>query len=309
MTKQRVLVIGGRNFIGSRVVSALDAGGWATAIVEDGPANLTRTSLAGIDALVNVTLGSPKSILAAARALCSAANNAAGAVRIVHLSSMSVYGPVEGVVDESSALSLNLGGYAGAHIEAERIAAAHPQAVILRSGCEYGPQCPAWSERIARLLLAHRLGDLGNTGDGFCNVVYIDDLVTAALASLRLADRDVQVFNLAAPSPPTWNEYFVRFGVALGAVPIRRIGARRLKLEEKFLAPPLKAAELVARKFNIQAPFLPPAVTPSLLRTCRQEINLNSAKAQSALSMTWTPLDEGLRRAAAAFRAAAGKRH
>jgi nucleoside-diphosphate-sugar epimerase len=309
MTKQRILVIGAGNFIGSRVVSALDAGGWATPIAEDGPANLTPASLAGIGAIFNATVGSPKSILAAARKLFGAANSAAGPVRIVHLSSMAVYGSVEGVVDESTAVSADLGAYAGAHIEAERIAAGCPDSVILRPGCEYGPQCPDWSERIARLLLAHRLGDLGSAGDGFCNLLYIDDLAAAALASLRLPGMGGRVFNLAMPSPPTWNDYFIRFGVALGAVPIRRIGARRLKLEEKFLAPPLKAAELFARGCNIQTHFLPPAVTPSLLRVCRQEIKLECDKAQSALSMTWTPLDEGLSRAAAGFRAAAGRLH
>jgi nucleoside-diphosphate-sugar epimerase len=140
-------------------------------------------------------------------------------------------------------------------------------------------------------------------------LLYIDDLAAAVLASLRLPDLGGQAFNLAMPSPPTWNEYFIRFGVTLGAVPIRRISARRLKLEGKFLAPPLKVAELVARRFKIPTGFLAPAVTPSLLRVCRQEITLAVAKAESALSLSWTPLDEGLKRAAGEFRAAAGKLH
>jgi nucleoside-diphosphate-sugar epimerase len=306
MTKQRILVIGAGNFIGSRVVSALDGSDWATAIIQDS-AGVAATSLSGVDGIFNATVGGPKAVLAAARALFSAAQAASASIRIVQLSSMTVYGSVEGVIDESTALNPDLGAYASAHIEAERIASGHANSVILRPGCEYGPQCPDWSQRIARLLLAHRLGDLGSAGDGFCNLIYIDDLAAAALAALRRPDVGGQAFNLAMPSPPTWNEYFIRFGLRLGAVPISRISARRLKIEGKFLAPPLKAAQLAARIFRIQTSFPAPAVTPSLLRACRQEIILASAKAQSALSMSWTPLAEGLSRAAADFRAAAGR--
>jgi nucleoside-diphosphate-sugar epimerase len=308
MTKKRILVMGAGDFIGSRIVSALDDSDWATAVAQEG-SDLAPASLSGVDGIFNATVGRPHAVLAAARALFNAANEASASMRIVQWSSMTVYGSVEGVVDESTAVSSDPGAYASAHIEAERIAAGYANSVVLRPGCEYGPRCPDWSERVARLLLAHRLGDLGSAGDGFCNLVYIDDLAAAALASLRIPDLGGQAFNLAMPSPPTWNEYFIRFGVALGAVPIRRISARRLKLEEKLLAPPLKAAELFARRLNIQTHFLAPAVTPSLLRACRQEIKLESAKAQSALSMTWTLLDEGLSRAAAAFRAAADKLH
>jgi nucleoside-diphosphate-sugar epimerase len=307
MTKQRILVIGAGNFIGSRVVSALEGSDWASAVALADSADVAPTSFSGVDGVFNATVGRPHAVLAAARALYSAAQEASASMRIVQWSSMTVYGSVEGVVDESAALSPDLGAYASAHIEAESIAAGHTNSVILRPGCEYGPQCPDWSRRIARLLLAHRLGDLGSAGDGLCNLLYIDDLAAAALASLRAPDIGGQAFNLAMPSPPTWNEYFIRFGVTLGAVPIRRISARRLKIEEKVLAPPLKAMELLARKFKIQTPFLAPALTPSLLRACRQEIKLESAKAQSALSMSWTPLEEGLNRAAADCRAAAGQ--
>jgi nucleoside-diphosphate-sugar epimerase len=307
MTKQRILVIGAGNFIGSRVVSALDGSDWATAIAKTSSAELAAASLSGVDGIFNATVGSPHAVLAAARALYGMAQQASASMRIVQLSSMTVYGSAEGMVDETAALSADLGAYASAHIEAESIAAGYANSVILRPGCEYGPQCPDWSRRIARLLLAHRLGDLGSAGDGFCNLLYIDDLAAAALASLRAADIGGQAFNLAMPAPPTWNEYFIRFGLSLGAVPIRRIAARRLKIEEKFLAPPLKAVELLARKFKIQAPFPAPAVTPSLLRACRQEIKLQSAKAQSALSMSWTPLEEGLSRAAADCRGAASR--
>ncbi len=45
-----------------------------------------------------------------------------------------------------------------------------------------------------------------------------------------------------------------------------------------------------------------PAITPSLLSVCSQNITLSSRKAEEALELSWTPLPEGLRRAAAAFK-------
>ena len=218
---------------------------------------------------------------------------------MVHLSSMTVYGTRIGEVVETAALRSDLGAYGAAQVTAESLAAHYQRSVILRPGCEYGPDCPQWSERIARLLCSHRLGDLGAAGDGVCNLLFVDDLVGAILKSLSAPGIDGACFNLAMPSPPTWNEYFTRFARALGAVPVSRIGARRLKIEARLAAPPLKLLEMMQRRLGSA---IPPAITPSLLNLCGQNITLLSGKAEEALELAWTPLHEGLQRAAAAFK-------
>jgi nucleoside-diphosphate-sugar epimerase len=304
LMKQRILVLGAPHFAAAKVQAALARSDWAVPVpFANSPDTLSETTLADIQGVFNGSMGSPVGILATAQALYGALQRAHASIRVVHLSSMTVYGSFEGQALESTELRADLGAYGAAQIEAEALATRYAHSVILRPGCEYGPQCPQWSERIARLLVAHRLGDLGAAGDGVCNLLFVDDLVAAVLASLRTAGIDGERFNLAMRSPPTWNEYFMRFGRALGAVPIARIGGRRLKVESKLLAPPLKIMELIEQRLRARPPAVPPPLTPSLLHLCAQSVTLDVTKAEQALGLAWTPLGEGLRQAAMAYRA------
>jgi nucleoside-diphosphate-sugar epimerase len=299
---QRILVLGVECIVGAKVQAALSASEWATPVPFTGPpGTLTNKHLGGIQAVFNGTMGSPDAILATAKALCSALELNRSDVRVVHLSSMTVYGSHTGEAAESMPLR-SVGAYGAAQVDAESLVRRHPRSVVLRPGCEYGPHCPAWSERIARLLCSHRLGDLGAHGDGVCNLIFIDDLVAASVKSLRLSGIDGQCFNLAMRSPPTWNEYLALFARTLGAVPVSRIGARRLKIETRLLAPPLKILDLVAQRLPGRPHAVPPAITPSLLNLCAQNVTLNSRKAEQVLDLAWTPLAEGLRQAAAWFK-------
>lgn len=302
-----MLVLGAHQFLGRRLCAALRATDWASCSSDD-PAFDERNpqalgvALGACDAIVNAVQGSPAQISAAAQRLYAPAHPLTARPRIVHLSSMTVYGSAVGEVDEDTELRADLGDYSAAQLAAERRAAAYPNSVVLRPGCEYGPACPDWSVRIARLLLARRLGDLGAAGDGCCNLIYLDDLIGAILIALRLPQIAGQAFNVAMPQPPTWNEYFTLFACALGAVPVRRIGYRRLRLESKVLAPPLRIAEILARRLHL-AGRTPAVLSPSLRYTCEQEIRLNSSKAERLLGMRCIALEKGLANAAESFTA------
>jgi len=298
MSTFRVLVLGAHHFVGRSLCGAIRVSDWASCsgdepgFDERNPASLSQ-ALAACDAVVNAPYGSPAAIGAAAKSLYDLASRLAAPPRIVHLSSMTVYGSAVGEVDENAELRADLGDYAAAQLAAERRAAAYPNSVVLRPGCEYGPACPEWSVRIARLLIARRLGDLGAAGDGCCNLIYLDDLTGAILTALRLPEIQGQAFNLAMPQPPSWNEYFTLFAKALGAVPLRRIGHRQLQLESKVLAAPLRVAEILARRLRL--PVRTPAVlSPSLRRTCQHEIRLDSSKAQNLLGLRCVSLAQGL---------------
>ena len=315
---KQVLIIGADDFIGGHVVSALAESDWAVPIagVCRGPfknaTNIQRVrvdatnpeevyeALRRVDAVVNCLSGRPNTIAAGAKALFSAAARVRSAPLIVHLSSMSVYGSVEGDILEDAPLRGDLGPYSRAKVHAETIAAGYPRTIILRPGCEYGPGAELWSGRIARWLLAHRVGDLGAAGDGYCNLVHVDDLVAAVLSSLQQPDAVGGVFNLAMANPVTWNEYFVLYARALGAVPVKRISKRRLAFEAKVLAAPLKAIEIATRAVGLRR-FSPPPIPPSLLRLIAQEIRLITTRAQRILGWNCKPLDEGLRETGAWF--------
>jgi nucleoside-diphosphate-sugar epimerase len=301
----RVLVLGANGFLGRRLVAALAESGWATPVagirrrsdatveqrvVDATDAGSLAAALTGVDSVVNCVSGDAATIVAGARALFVTP----AVPRIVHLSSMAVYGKVTGRIGEDAPLA-GSGGYAGAKVEAERLAQARGGVDVLRPGCIYGGGSPQWSARIAELLRARRIGDLGADGDGCSNVIHVDDVVAAVVALLRRPAGQGVTLNLAMPDAPDWNDYFLAFARALGAVPIARIPHWQLKAET-IAAVPLKLAE------RARLP-VPPAIPPSLARLWRQDITLDTTRVRQALPIDWTPLAAGLAEAAASVRA------
>jgi nucleoside-diphosphate-sugar epimerase len=315
-------VLGASGFIGARVVKTLTDSEWATPIcasrrmiqsaASESPAKIRidatdpqqlAACLHGIDGVVNCITGNDETIIGNARALFGVVAGMSPRPRVVHMSSLAVYGSAEGSVAEADAPGGQLAGYGLAKFAAERLATSTPlPVVILRPGIVYGPGSSLWSGRIASLLRARRLGDLGAAGDGLCNLVYVDDVVSAIVRALRTPNLDGRIFNLSLPTPPTWNEYFLRFAKFLGAVPVRRITARRLRIESKILAPPQKIAQIIVSRISPSlARSLPQPIPPSLIRLFAQEIRMQVDAAESALGADWLDLDEGLRRAASYY--------
>jgi 2-alkyl-3-oxoalkanoate reductase len=308
--KKSILILGARGFIGRNVLTSLARAEWCNPIAgvhrasghnyQFPPRIVDATSVAsvvasmeGVDAVVNCVAGNADAIVSGAKALIEAATRQKSPPRVIHLSTMSVYGSAEGSVDESARLQGDLGPYSAAKVAAEAVIAAYPHAVIFRPGCVFGPESDQWATRIARLLNAHRLGDLGTAGDGCCNLVDVKDVALAIVRALENPHVDGQVFNLAISNAPSWNEFLIRYALALKATPVSRISGRRMRIETKLLAPPLKIIEILARKsgLNLQLPLPLP---PSLLRLMAQDIRLNCRAAESALKITWKNLDESL---------------
>jgi nucleoside-diphosphate-sugar epimerase len=316
--QKSILVLGANGFIGKEVVTALAATGWATPILgvrrpdarpnglEQRVVDATQPesvagAIRGVSAVVDCVAGGADTIVASSKALFAAAGRADTPVRIMHLSSMAVYGSAVGTVDESAPLRGDLGPYSEAKIAAEQLARAYPRTVVFRPGCVFGPTSPQWSVRFARLLLSRRLGDLGPAGDGCCNLVHVGDVAGAIVHALERPESDGQVFNLATPEPPTWNEYLIHFAKALRAVPVRRIPGRNLRVETKLLAPALKIAEILGGKLKVNARHLPPPIPPSLLRLMSQDIRLDSRRAHSVLGLEWRDLDAAIQSTADAL--------
>jgi nucleoside-diphosphate-sugar epimerase len=257
--------------------------------------------LEGADVAVNCVAGSEAILLASTEALCAAARQA-GVRRIVHLSSMAVYGSATGVVTETSPLSAPANGYGMAKRACEdRIAAyrdAGGDAVVLRPSCVHGPGSEQWTGRIARLLRAGRIGDLGPAGDGTCNLIYIDDLAAAIIRCCTDPSAGGETFNVSDTELLTWNQFLVRFARALGATPVRRLTGRRLTLEAKLAAPALRVLQIATRSIGAGARFVPDPVTPSLFQLWRQEIELDATKLVTGLGVRFTPVEHAIATAA-----------
>lgn len=319
----KVLVLGGSGHVGARLCTMLRDTDWATPVcassrrslpgvesirLDTRDAEAMRQALARADAVVNCVAGNASAIGEGARVLAEAAL-AAGCRRIVHLSSMSVYGPIEGCIDEETPLDGSLGWYAQAKCEAEAHVSAFASrggtAVVLRPGCVWGPGSELWVGRIARLLQARRLGDLGAAGDGWSNLVHVDDVCRAVLAALQTMDAGagLRAYNLSAPDSPRWNEYFVDLALAIGATPVRRLSARQVRLDAMLAGPPLKVAEIVAKRVLGHAGLLPVPIPPNLLGLWERHLQLDATRASREWGLAWTPYSVALKQAAAWWQA------
>lgn len=316
--RRNVLVLGAGGFVGSHLVSALAQGtafspvaalrrqprpdawpGMAVRVCDATDTRAMASALNGIDCVVNCIAGSPRTMVAATRALCGAARQA-HLTQIVHVSSMAVYGAATGLVREVAAPVPPLGAYGEAKRQCEIVIQDYVHdggtAVILRPSCIHGPGSEQWTGRIARLLRAGRIGDLGIAGDGVCNLVYVDDVTTAILACLTRTDLSGAAFTLSDPEPPTWNEYLMRFGQALGATPVRRLSPRRIALESRLVAPVLRVAGIAAGAARLPRRLVPDPITPSLAALWRQDLRLDVSAASQRLGVRFTPLDHALAR-------------
>lgn len=314
-----VLVLGATGYVGSRLATLLRESGWARPVeassrargegqvrvdVRDGAA--LAEALRGMDAVVNCVAGDAASIAEGARLLAQAAATA-NCARVIHLSTMSVYGAREGVVDEAAEPGPLLGWYDRAKREAEQsllgYTATGGTLVMLRPGCVWGPGSELWVGRVGRWLRSGRLGDLGEGGDGWSNLVHVDDVCLATLRALQLplAPGASRIYNLAAPDSPRWNEYFMDLALAIGATPVRRLGPRRLALDARVAGPVLHVARKVLQRAGRVAKAIPEPITPGLLGLWQRHLHLDPRAAARELMLDWTPYPVALSEAAAWF--------
>jgi nucleoside-diphosphate-sugar epimerase len=324
----KVLVLGATGFVGARLVRALAAEkgvivvaglrrerpdfrtlGIEQRVIEATDAQSVQAGLSGITHVINCVMGSNDVMVAGTKALC-AAMATAGCKRLVHFSSTAVFGGTEGLVGDNAPFSTDVDAYGRAKIECESLvrAASGIEAIILRPALIHGPGAEQWTARIGRLLRWHRLGDLGPMGDGLCNLIFIDDVVQAAVRALHIEVESGSAFNLAEPDPPTWNCYLMDFAREIRAVPAHRLPGWQLKLETKLLAVALKVTQIVARKIRLGRLPIPDPVTPSFARLFAQEIRFDPSGADQLLGLKRTPYREGLTQAAAWFRAGSSRR-
>jgi nucleoside-diphosphate-sugar epimerase len=136
---------------------------------------------------------------------------AAGVRRLVHMSSVAVYGRVSGVLLAEDSPRRKIGDpYRDTKVEAEELlqelaSQGKLDLTIVRPTVIYGPGDDKFLPRLVENLRSGRARVIGR-GDNGVDLTHVDDVVT--FIALALADvRSIGgVFNLTAPTDMTWTE-------------------------------------------------------------------------------------------------------
>jgi nucleoside-diphosphate-sugar epimerase len=244
---KRILVTGGTGFVGSRLVERLvvECGANVRVLVRnfanavriarfpiemvDGDVldeRVVERACSGCDVVFHcvygntgdhktqraVTVNGTKNVLDAA--------SSAKVERLVYLSTLDVYGiPPDGYLDEHAPRRYSGGYYADSKLDAEKIVCRYQQAgapiVNLQPTIIYGPFGPLWTIDVLETL-KRRGVILIDGGEGFCNLVYIDDVVDALLLAATNDKALGETFLISSSSPVTWKDFYGSYERMLG---------------------------------------------------------------------------------------------
>ncbi len=243
----RFLVLGGTGVIGSRLVERLSLQWQAEVTVMArrlaGAVRVARypvrliagdvcdrdrlaPAMQGADVVVDCTYarsGTLKERCAEARhAATNIAETAlsAGVRRVVHLSTISVYGRTpDGVLRESAVRDPQSDPYGRSKLIAEQTMVEHHRqhdlpVVVLQPTVVYGPYA-GWSIGPLNQLRAGTFV-LVNNGAGLCNAVYLDDVVDAILLAATTQGIDGEVFLVSAAQPVSWHAFYQGYERMIG---------------------------------------------------------------------------------------------
>jgi nucleoside-diphosphate-sugar epimerase len=243
MISGTVAVTGGTGFIGGRLVErlALETSAEIRVLLKSFgsasraarfPLEMVQVDLADPDA-VNTAVEGADVVIHTAFDFADfpinlrAAENLANAClqqhvgRLIHISTFSVYEPFPGgSLDEDSPRGRGDAGYAKTKYEIEELLQTmHRQrglsVTVLQPTVVYGPFAGTWTEDPVEQLRKGRVV-LPDAGDGLCNAVYVDDVVSA-IFSAAVSDRAMGERLLVSwTSPVTWREFFEAYEGILG---------------------------------------------------------------------------------------------
>lgn len=247
-------------------------------------------ALHGVDAVIQCAVGDQATTIDGSRILLRCARDG-GVGRVVHLSSVSIYGSATGAVPETTAL-VSAEGHGYAHWKAAAEAACQEAGdltvMILRPAIVYGPGSQLWITTPARRVLSGAWGGLGAAGQGTCNPVHVKDVAAACLAAVTAPmPPGAAAFNISGTETLSWTAWYADLAKALGRMPLRDLSPAAWR--RRVLAGlPLKAMARVlpaaGRMFERQI----------LLSPARSEMELFALAAtypiqKAAIALDWTP--------------------
>jgi nucleoside-diphosphate-sugar epimerase len=244
-----VLVTGARGFIGAAAARALHVAGFDVRAGVRRPASgqtacdldeavQVRAAVAGARLVVHAAYGDVGAMTRQCATLLEAMG-AAGVDKLIHLSSIAVYGGLTGDIAETAAPGDGLDAYGAAKIACEKSIrdwtgeSAHPErrALMLRAGIVYGAGSAFWIDKLVERIRLGVWGTFGADGEGPAALAHVDDVARLiAMAARRMTDAPCATWpkaaalNVVGPETPSWNDYFRALVVRLGGGPLPELG-------------------------------------------------------------------------------------
>ena len=239
---KRVLVTGATGFLGGHLVErlALHEGAEVRALVRDlarasriarfeieivhgdvTDAEAVRRAAEGCEVVFHLAAGNrgtpaeERAVNVEGTETVASAAATAGVSRLVHVGTIVISaGTPPGDLDEDSP-PVDPDPYSAGKLDAEkrlleRVREGGLQVVVVRPSCIYGPYDQGYTTGPIQELRAGPVV-LVDGGAGLCNLVYVDDVVSALLLAATVEGAAGEAFLASGPAPVTWREFFAAY--------------------------------------------------------------------------------------------------
>ncbi len=260
---RKVLVTGGTGFIGGRLVEKLilEHQAQVRVLVRDfryaariarfpvemiggdvTDARALGRAMEGCDAVIHCAVGSrgtrtqQRATTVGGTEAVAKASLAAKVQRLVHLSTISVYGlPGDGDLDETAPRRRTGDFYSDAKLDAEQTVLRYHReqglpVVVIQPTIVYGPFSKPWTAWPIEQLRESQVV-LVDGGSGFCNAVYVDDVADAVLLAAERDEAIGQDFLISGESPVTWRDFYDSYEHMLGFTSTASMSLDEIKAE------------------------------------------------------------------------------